>query len=83
MAAIVDGGDGQPAVRVPAGDTDDETGRLVAVSAGLSAAAAWLSSITGEPVRPPAAGTLGDLRPVDPLPQRGDHGLDDVGAAPA
>jgi Putative peptidoglycan binding domain/HlyD family secretion protein len=37
VAAIVDGGDGQPAVRVPAGDGDDEAGQLVAVSAGVSA----------------------------------------------
>jgi hypothetical protein len=47
VAAIVDGGDGQPAVRVPAGDTDDETGRLVAVSAGLSAGAYVEGSAVG------------------------------------
>jgi peptidoglycan hydrolase-like protein with peptidoglycan-binding domain len=37
VAAIVDAGDGQPAVRVPAGEGDDEAGQLVAVSAGVSA----------------------------------------------
>jgi Putative peptidoglycan binding domain/HlyD family secretion protein len=37
VAAIVDSGDGKPAVRVPAGEGDDEAGQLVAVSAGVSA----------------------------------------------
>jgi peptidoglycan hydrolase-like protein with peptidoglycan-binding domain len=37
VSAIVDGGNGQPAVRVPASDSDDEARRPVAISAGLSA----------------------------------------------
>jgi hypothetical protein len=37
VAAIVDGDDGQTAVRIPAGEGDDEAGRLVTISAGLSA----------------------------------------------
>jgi Putative peptidoglycan binding domain len=37
VAAIVDAGDGQPAVRVPAGDSDDEAGQPVAIDAGVSA----------------------------------------------
>jgi hypothetical protein len=36
VAAIVDAGDGQPGVRVPETEGDDEAGRVVAIDAGVS-----------------------------------------------
>jgi peptidoglycan hydrolase-like protein with peptidoglycan-binding domain len=37
VAAIVDDGDGQPGVRVPAGDRDEKAGQPVAINAGVTA----------------------------------------------